>query len=203
MLTHPHLLGRETDEMNGPRSRSANYVEQERREASQRIIATSENPNVSPRVEIMFNRQEEDVFVSTTISKLGAIGVLSPADAVQQRSRGGMKRDEVAAATMIWTEDQRLRSQLRKCALNVDCAQPRAIPTDGDNFLIAKLRDSLQRVLKARREIPTRLPVGVRSVGDGCSGRREKMKINLWRNLGAEAHFSKKRPCRPGERTPR
>jgi hypothetical protein len=147
--------------MDEPRPRDANEAEQKEREPRQRIAAPRKNPDVSPRIEIMLNRQQKDVLVSAAIPKLGAICVLLPAHAAQQCPIAGTKRDEIAAAAMIRSEDQFSRYQLRESALDVDRAEPRAIPADRDHFVIAELRDSFDRVFKAGREIPARLPVNV------------------------------------------
>ena len=189
--------------MKQPRLGPANYLEQKQREPRQRIIASSENSHIGPRIEILLNRQQEEIFVAAPLAKLGAIGVLFPADTAQQFPICGMKSDKVTATAMIRPEDKLLRRQLRESPLNVSRAKPRAIPPDGDNFVIAELRDSFDRVLKPRRKIPARLPVNVWSDGDRFSGRGKKMKINLRRALRAQARYPKKRPRRPGERTTR
>lgn len=48
LLAHPHLLGREADEMDEARAGPANYLKQKRREPRQRVIAAGENPNICP-----------------------------------------------------------------------------------------------------------------------------------------------------------
>lgn len=162
MLPHQHLLGRDADETDEPRADSADYIEQTRRESRQRIAASREDSHVGPRIEIMFDRQKEELLVSAPVAKLGAIGVLFPANATQQFAIGGMESDEITATTMVRAEDELLRRQFRESALDITRTKRRAVPTDRDNFVIAKLHDSLDRVLKARREIPARLPVNVR-----------------------------------------
>jgi hypothetical protein len=147
--------------MDEPLPRDANEAEQKEREPRQRIAAPRKNPDVSPRIEIMLNRQQKDVLVSAASPKLGAICVLLPAHAAQQCPIAGTKRDEIAAAAMIRSEDQFSRYQLRESALDVDRAKAWAIAPDGNDFVIAKQRESLDRVLKARREIPARLPVNM------------------------------------------
>jgi hypothetical protein len=203
LLTHPHLLGSDADEMDKPRAGSAVYRKQKPRESCQWVIASGEDSHIGPRVEIMFNRQQKEILVSAPVTKLGAISVLSPADTAQQFAIVGMKSDQIAAAAMIRTEDKLLRRQLHESPLDVACPKPRAIPTDRDNFVVAKLRDPFDRVLKPCREIPASLPVNVGSDADRFSGRREKMKIDIRRNMGAQARDTKKRPRRLGERTPR
>lgn len=185
------------------RAGDADHREQECREPRQRIATSSENTKVRPGIEIMLHRQEKDLRRSATSPQLGTIGVLFPAHAAEQRSIDGTKRDEIAAAAMVWAEHELLRLQLSESVFDVGRAKLRTIPPDGDNFVIPKLRDSFDRVLKARREIPARLPVNVRSDDDRFSGRREKVKINLRRNLGAQARYTKKRPRHPRERTSR
>jgi hypothetical protein len=125
----------------------------------------------------MFNRQKEELFVSAPVAKLGAIGVLFPADIAQQFPIGGMESDEVTATAMVRTEDKLLRRQLRECALDVTRPKPWAIPTDGDNLVIAKLRNSFDRVLKAGCEIPPRLSMNLRTGSNRTVGRSEKVKI--------------------------
>lgn len=173
------MLGRDAHETDEPRAGSANYLEQKQREPRQRIIASSENPNICPRVEIVFNRQQEEVLLSAPVAKLGTIGVLFPADAAQQFAIGGMETDEVAAAAMVRPDNKLLRRQLHESVLDVDCAKPRAIPPDGDNFVIAKLRDSFDRVLKARRECAARLPVNAGPGSGRILSRSEEVEINL------------------------
>lgn len=151
----------------------------------------------------MFHRQQKEMFLPAAIPKLGAIGVLFPANTAQQFPIGGTKRDEIAPAAMVRAEDKPLRRQLRKSALDVGCAKTGAVPADGDDFVVATLRDSFDRVLKALREIAARLPVNVRSDADRLSGRCEIMKISLRFNLRSQTRYTQKRPCRRGERTPR
>jgi hypothetical protein len=183
LLSHPHLLGSDADKMNESRARSADHLKQKSREQRQRITSASENPHVGPRIEIMFNRQQQKVFVSESVPELGAIGVLFPADIAEQFAICGMERDEITPAAMVWAEDELLLRQLRESALDVARAKPRAIPPDGDNFVIAKLRNSFNGVLKARREIRSGLPVNAPPGTKRPWRRCEKMNIDLRRNL--------------------
>jgi hypothetical protein len=161
LLSHPHLLGRDADEMDKPGGDAANYLEQECSESRQEIGAASENPNVGPRIEIMFNREQEDLLVSAPLAKLRTIGVLLPANAAQQFTIGGTESDKVTAAAMVRTEDELVRRQLRESPLEIDRAQPRAIPADSDDLVVAKLRNSLDCVFKTRRETATNLTMNV------------------------------------------
>jgi hypothetical protein len=179
LLAHPHFLGRNADEMDKAGGDGAKYPEQECGEARQRIIAAGENPNVGPRIDIMFNRQQEDGRVSAPMAKLRTIGVLLPANAAQQFTIGGMESDKVTAAAMVRPEDELLRRQLRESALEIAGAKSRAIPTDGDNFLIAKLRDPFDRVLKSGRKTSPHLPVKAQPRSVRIARRREKMKIGF------------------------
>jgi hypothetical protein len=173
--------------MDKPGGGAANSLEQECSESRQRITAASENPHIGPRVQIVFNRQQEDLLVSAPMAKLCAIGVLLPANAAQQFPSGGTESDKITAAAMVGTEDELLRRQLRESALDVAHAQLRAIPPDRDNFVIAKLRDSLDRVLKARREISAGLPVNAGTGRDRTSRGREQMNISRGRNFRVKA----------------
>ena len=83
MLSHPHLLRGDTHEMDESRARGADNPEQKRRKTRERIAASRENPNVGPRIEIMLNRQKENLFVSAAIAKLGTIGVFFPTHSTQ------------------------------------------------------------------------------------------------------------------------
>jgi hypothetical protein len=56
LLSHPHLLGRDADELDKPSGDRANYFKQEGSEPGQAIPGAGENPNVSPRIEIVFSR---------------------------------------------------------------------------------------------------------------------------------------------------
>ena len=106
MLSHPHLLGRDADEMDESHVDSADYLEQKRREPRQRVIASSENSHVRPRVEVMLNRQQKNVLVSPPVAKLDTIGVSFPANATQQFTIGGMESDQVAATAMVRAENK-------------------------------------------------------------------------------------------------
>ena len=67
----------------------------------------------------MFNRQQEKILVSASVAKLGAIGVLFPADTAQQFPIGGMESDQVAPAAVVRPEDKLLSRQLRESAFDV------------------------------------------------------------------------------------
>lgn len=161
LLSHPDLLGGDADEMDEPGGNAANYLEQEGSEPRQRVISPSEDSHIGPGIEIMLNRQQEKVLLSAPAAKLTTIGVLFPADAAQQFPIGGMESNQVAAAAVVRAEDKLLRRQLRERALDVARPKPRAIPADSDNFLIAKLRDSFDRALKPRREVPPHLTMNM------------------------------------------
>ena len=109
----------------------------------------------------MFNRQKEDLLLSAPVTKLGAIRVLLPANTAQQFPIGATKSDEVTATAMIGAENQLLRPQLRETSLDVARAQPRAISPDRDDFVIAKLRNSLDCVFKACGKTATNLTMNV------------------------------------------
>lgn len=113
------------------------------------------------------------------MAKLRTIGVLLPANAAQQFPIGGTESNKVTAAAMVRAEDKLLRRQLRESALEIARAKGRAIPADRDNFLIAKLRDPFDRVLKSRRKTATLLPVNARPDGGRIALRRKQMKISL------------------------
>ncbi|HYJ04675.1 MAG TPA: hypothetical protein VEX43_06050 [Chthoniobacterales bacterium] len=189
--------------MNEARRGPANCIEQKESEPRQLIVASGENPHVCPGIEIVLNRQQEDVFVSAPVAKLGEIRVLFPADTAQQCSIDGMKRDEITAAAMVRADDEFLRRQLRESALDIARPKPRTIPTDRDNFVVAKLRDSLDRVFQARREISARLSVNAGPGRDWIAGGSEKMNIDLRGHFGFQARDTQKRSRRLGESTPR
>src|SRR5688572_21338492 len=109
----------------------------------------------------MLHRQQENLFVSAAATKLRTIRVLFPPDPAQERSIGGTKRDQITAAAMVWAEHQPLRPQLSESLLDVVPAQPWAIPPDGDDFVIAKLRDPFHCVFKPGRESPPLLSMNL------------------------------------------
>ena len=109
----------------------------------------------------MFNRQQRNVFFSAPIAKLSAIGISLPFHAAEQLPVSQTKRDEIATPAMIRPEDQFPRRQLNESPFYIDRAKTRAIPSHGDHFLISELGNLLDRVLKARREIPPGLAVNV------------------------------------------
>ena len=145
----------------------------------QQFAAAREEPEIGPGIEIVLNRQQENVFFSAAIAQLHAIRVLLPCNVAEQFPIGGTKRDEVAAATVIRPEDQFLRRQLHERTFDIGGAKPRAIPAHGDHFVISKLGDLFDRVLKARGEIPSGLAVNMRPCGARISRRREKMNIHV------------------------
>jgi hypothetical protein len=87
--------------MDEPRPGGASQAKQKQRKAGQGIAAARENPDVSPRIKIVLNRQQKDLLISAAIPKLGAIGVLFPAHSAQQFPIGGTKRNEVATSAVI------------------------------------------------------------------------------------------------------
>ena len=175
MLSDPHLLGCDAYQANEARTGPANCTEQKESEPCQWITAAGEKPEISPRIEIVFNRQQGNVFFSTPLPKLSAIGVLPPFNIAEHFPIGGTKRNEVTAATMVRTEDKFVGRQLRESSLDVARAQLRAIPPDGHNFVVAQLSDPLDGIFKTRREIAAHLSVMASSGIDGLSGRREKV----------------------------
>lgn len=177
MLTNPHLLGRDTYESHEARGGPGKSSKQKQRKARQRIIAARKNPDVRPRIKIMLNGQEEDLPFFASVAKLGAIRVLFPAHIAQQLPIGGTKRDQIAAAAVIRTEDKFLCLQLSESTVDVGRAKTGAIPTYRHYFLVAQLRDSFDGIFKPRRETSAGLPVNVWSGSGSNSGRREKVKI--------------------------
>ena len=173
------MLRCDADDLNEPGTDSADYLEQECSEPRQQIVAAGENPNICPRIEIVFNRQQEEVFLPAPTAKLGAVGALFPANAIQQFPIGGMERNEVTSAAMIWPENELFRRQLRESALDVAGPKFRTIPPDGDDLVIAKLRYRFDGILEPRREVASRLSM---DAGPGCrriGGGSEKVKIDF------------------------
>lgn len=140
----------------------------------------SENPNISPGVDVLLDRQKEGLIGFAAIAKLGAIGVVLPTDSAQQFAIAGMESDEVATAPMVGTKDKLLRRELYEGALDVIRVKTRAIPPDGDDLVIAKLRNRLHGVLEARGKISACLLVAPSASRDPIPARREKVKIDVW-----------------------
>jgi hypothetical protein len=136
-------------------ARRADNAEQKLRKTSQGRIGIRKHSQVVPRIEIVFNRQQENVPGSATLEQLGAIRVSFPAHAAEQFAIGRAKRDQITTAPMVRTEDELLRRQLSEGLLDVERAKARAIPAHRDHFIVAELGDSFDRVLKTRREIMT------------------------------------------------
>jgi hypothetical protein len=203
LLAHPHLPGRETYETDEASAGRANNANQKQREPRQGLSASSKNPHVGPGIEVLLNRQKVNMFVSATIPKLGAIGVLLPAHAAQQFPVGGTEPDQIAPAAMIGPDDQFSRRQLSESALDIDRAKPRAVPPDRDDFIIAKLRNSFDGILQTRREITASLPVDVKPRSDLFLRRGEKMNIGVRQNFGANGSDIKEWMRRLRERTAR
>ena len=172
-------LQSEIDELVRDRFECADELEKKGGKRREQFAAPREEPQVSPRIEIVFHSQEGDVFFFTPIAKLGAIGVSFPPDTAEQFPVDGTKRDEVATAAMIWAENQFPARQVIESKLDVGRAQSRTIPADCDYFLISKLGNLLDGILKARREIPPGLAVNVRPASRRISGRREQVNIHL------------------------
>ena len=185
MLAHPHLLGGHTDEMDHAGLRSAGKSEQEHRQPGQRIAAASENSDVGPGIEVMLYRQEKDLRRPAASLQLSAIGVLFPAHATEQFPIGRTKRDQVATAAVIGTEDELVRRELGKSALDVVRVKTRAIAADRDHFVVTELRDSLDRVFQTRRETPAALSVHMATGNGDITNRGEQMNIDRRRNLRA------------------
>lgn len=203
MLSHPHLLGGDTDEPHKPCAGAAGYIEQKLRESCQQVLASSEESEIVPRVEIMFHRQQKKMLVSAPVTKLSAIGVLFPADRHQQFPIGGTEGDKITAAAMVRPQDKLLRRQPGERTFDVSDAKTRAVPPDSDNFVVTKPRHFLDRVLKPHREIPARLPMNAWPGRAGIVSRRENVNMDIRWHFGCQTRKTEKRPRRSGERTPR
>lgn len=159
-------------------SQRKDLVEEKRGKLREQLARAREKPEISPRIEIVLNRQEEDLFWSAAMAKLSAIGVLLPFNVAEQFPIGRTKRDEVATAAMVRPEDQFPCGQLIESKFDVGRTKSRAIPADRDHFVISKLGDFFDSVLKAACEIPARLPVNERAGSDRIASRREKVNIH-------------------------
>ena len=104
LLTDAHALEREIQSLSDRRARSTDHPDQKQRESRQRIARAREKPHVAPGIDVVFDGQHCDLRPDATSAELGAIRVLFPAHAAQQRAIIGTKRDEIATAAMIGTE---------------------------------------------------------------------------------------------------
>lgn len=104
---------------------------------------------------------------------------------------------------MIGTEDERVRRELRESALDIFHVKAWTIAPDRDHFVVAQLRDPLDRVFKARCKIPARLSMHLATGNGRITSRSEKMDINPERNFRSKRGEIEKRPRGDGERTPR
>jgi hypothetical protein len=141
-------------------------TQQESSQARQSIIGACKHPEIVPRIEIVFDRQQENIRSARTLMELGAIRVLLPPHVPQQSTIGGTKRDEIATAPVVWTEHEFADFQLRESALDVEAAQGRAIAPDSDHLVVAELRDRFDRILETGGKASARLRMNMR-IGHG------------------------------------
>jgi hypothetical protein len=163
LLAYSHVPGGDTDKLAGAITCGRGVVRQESSQARQSVIRACEHPKIVPRIEIVFDRQQKHVRGASTLAELGAIRVLFPTHAPEKRALGGTKRDKIAPATVVRTENKRAGFQFRESALDVEPAQSRAIAPDCDYFVVTELRDCFDRILKTGGKIPAGLPMDKQS----------------------------------------
>lgn len=112
----------------------------------------------------MLGGQQANFRGQAAAAKLRAICVLPPTHAAEQIAIAQTKADQIAAATMVWSENKFSRLQFCKRIFDVDRAKAGAVASDNDYFVVPQLIDFLDRIFQPRREVVARLPVDSRSV---------------------------------------
>ena len=177
-----------------------NKPHQKCRQPRQRIVASGEHPQIGPGIEVVLNRQKKAGVLSAAVAQLSAVRILFPPDPTEQSVIGGMKRDQITAAAMVWAKHQLLRRQFSESLLDVARAEPWAIPPDRDDLVVTELRDRFDRILEAFGKIVTTLSMNART----SSWRRsKKMKMDFRRKAGIQGGYAEKRPSGPRKGTPR
>lgn len=202
LLPNPHSLRNDADKSNDSWRSQTAHARDKGREMSERFAGAGEQAQIAPRIEIVFDRQQEHVCRTRAPKQLRAIGVSLPAHAAKQSAIGRAEPDEITTASMIGAEDQFLRNELGERLLDVAGAKPRTIPAHRDHFFVAEPGHRFDRVFEAGRKAATKLAmdVGIRRISVTC--RYEKVNVDLRRKPGGERGQVQEWPGRHRERPP-
>lgn len=157
----------------------ANHSEKKSRQLRDVVVYLRGQLQIGPRVDIVFDREKKNPGEPAAVAELGTISVLLPANAAQQDSLGGPECDEITAAAMVRTEDQPMRTQLRKRLLDIRRHQRWAIATNRHHFAVAQSRQRLDGALEALREITATLWMETLAALDAEGGRTEDMDVGV------------------------
>jgi hypothetical protein len=159
LLPYSNVPGGDADKLASAVARWGGTAQQESCQTSEGVISAGEHPQVAPRIEIVFDRQQENVRGASALAELGAIRVLFPAHVPQQGAIGGTECDEIAPASVIRTENELAGFQLRESPLDVESTEGRAIAPDSHHLVITELRNRFDCVLETGGKAPAGLPM--------------------------------------------
>lgn len=131
-------MNRGVDECSSLPADERGQIQEKRSQPSNWPAHRTSQPDICPRIEIAFHRQEKDGRLMGPRHQLSAVGVLIPADSLEKCEVSGAKRDKIAATAMVWTQNKTVRSELRESQVNVLFAQFRAIPANHNDFVVTQ-----------------------------------------------------------------
>lgn len=101
MLTNSNSLQGQVDERREGDVTPADRVQEKRSKLGEGIATASEESQVRPGIEFVFDGQQANFRRQAAIAKLRAVRVALPTHAVEQSAIAQTKRDQITAAAMI------------------------------------------------------------------------------------------------------
>gem|GEM_PF-25499 len=197
------MLRSETDDRRDLTARNRETIDEEGRKPREWIAPASEESHIAPGIEVLFHRQQENVRDAGALEQLGAIGVSIPTHVAEQFAIDGAKRDKVATAAMVRTENQLLRRELSERALDIERPKTRTIAAYGDDFVVTEASDCLDCIFEALGKTASGLAMNSWLGRARISGRREKVNVDRVGKFGGKFWKIQERPCRHRKRAPR
>ncbi len=136
LAAHANELAGEIDEGSGPVARDGNELEQRGSKLRDPVRTSGQDCQISPRIQIVFYRKDQDFLGAAAILQLLAIGIFLPPNPSQEMKLFRSKGDQVATAAMIRAENNAMSLELLESERNIARAKTRAIATDGNDLLV-------------------------------------------------------------------
>jgi hypothetical protein len=203
LLTNANSLLREIDELSDGVVQPADESQQESSEAGEGIAVAREEPEIGPGIEVMLKGEQTNVQRTAAMAEFCAIGVLLPPNAAQQCTIARAKRDQVTAAAMVRPQHQAFGLKLRKGSRDIARTKTRAVAADRNDFVIAKLMDSLDGILQpfGKAAAVLLMDAGFRRRSGNATG-REEVNVDVCEEFGVERRKLEQTAGGRGERTP-
>ena len=203
MLANANSLLCEIDKLGDGVVQPADESQQESSKPGEGIAVAREEAKVGPGIEVVLEGEQRNFRRTASAAQFGAIGVLLPPNAAEQRTIARAKRDQVTAAAMIRSQHQEPGLQFRKSPFDVARTKTRAIAADRNDFVIAQLMDFLDGILQPFGKSAAVLLVhaGFRRRRGNAAG-REEVNVYIAKKFGIESRKLEQTTGGRGERAP-